>query len=91
MSRGVLDNWDIGAILVDVPISQLYELHHVNLPCPWCDRRHFMVLENDQRSMKGHHLCDNCGEFFRFDIEKLEARTLRSRARPKLGAEPWPV
>ena len=86
-----LDNWDEGAIMVDVPVTAIYELHHVSLPCPWCDKHHFMVLENDQRSIKGHHLCDNCGEFFRFDIEKLESRTLRSRARPKLRerGEQW--
>jgi predicted RNA-binding Zn-ribbon protein involved in translation (DUF1610 family) len=80
-----LDNWDEGAIMVDVPVTATYELHNVSLPCPWCGRHHFMVcLQNYQRSIKGHHLCDNCGEFFRFDIENLESRTLRSRARLKL-------
>jgi hypothetical protein len=76
-----LDNWDTGAIFVDVPMGTHCRLHHVPIPCPWCDRSHFVVLEHAERSVRGRQFCDHCGEFFRFDVVNLQSRTRRSRAR----------
>jgi len=75
-----LNNWETNAIVVDVA----EKIQPYWLKCPWCGRSHQLILEPN-REIRGHQLCDNCGEFFRFAVcsETGATEAVRCKARPK--------
>jgi len=81
-----LDNWHQDALFTDVAVDgQRLRLKQYRLACAWCTHRYLLVLNRDQRVLRGHRLCHHCGQFFGFGLHAPleDAATWRLRARPK--------
>lgn len=84
-----LNNWEKNAIMVETKGVHHLDVKQTRLPCPWCSKL-YLVITDKRSSSSGHMLCDNCGQFFRWEVHLTEGETRRSRPKrmkqAKVGA-----
>ena len=92
--RDVLDNWHQDAIVVELEITDKVQIRQTRVDCPWCWKRHFVVIRNGQLVI-GTHVCHSCGHMFKWVVldgrsttRPVKAR-LKFRIDPLLGEEKW--
>lgn len=78
-----LDNWEQNAITVEVEVTDQIQLHQIRVKCAWCTKAWLIVLDKACDTARGHFICSNCGQWFKWETRDGESRTTRSIARPK--------
>jgi len=84
--RGHLDDWHQDAILVDVELDLRLRLRQYQLGCPWCAKRHLLIVDRRHEEVGGYMVCGNCGQFFRYALHPATdaSTTRRVRIRPRV-------
>ena len=77
-----LETWEENAIVAEIEVTDEINVQQTRLGCPWCSKKHLVVMDKT-RTGKGHMMCKNCGEFFKWLVHDGQSTTRRVRGRPK--------
>lgn len=80
--RDAMDNWEKNAITAELEITDKINVRQTKLGCPWCDRRHIVIVDR-YRQASGVMICQGCGQFFRWTVHKELDIAHTKRARPR--------
>ena len=88
-SRDMLDNWHQDALCVELEVTDRVQIRQTRVECPWCDKKHFVVVRNGQQ-VTGIHVCGSCGQLFRWTVLDEVCRMRRVRGKLKFRIDPSP-